>query len=303
MKKLLLIGIIALMTVVVAACGSDEEGGSDRSLIVSGKNWTEQYILTYIIGEYIQENSDYDVQYEEGLGEVAILTPALEDGEIDLYVEYTGTGLEAVLGEVVEEGESADSVYERVKEGYEEEYNVTWLEPLGFENTYTLAFAEDAEFEASTASELVELSQERDMIFGAPHAFYEREGDGYDAMVETYPFEFTETPGLDANLMYDAVRTGEVDLIPAFTTDGRIERFNLQTTEDDQGFFPQYDAVPIVRMDTLEDFPELEDLLNELAGTMDEEVMQDLNARVDIDEERYEDVARDFLIEHDLIEE
>src|SRR5699024_5445249 len=138
----------------------------------------EQYILPYILGGVIEENTDYDVKYEEGLGEVAILTPALDKGEIDLYVEYTGTGLKDVLEEETEPGESPDSVYDRVKKGYDEEFDVKWLEPLGFENAYTLTYAPDSGYEAETISELAEISQKNDMVFGAPHPFYERVGEG-----------------------------------------------------------------------------------------------------------------------------
>ena len=120
--------------------------------------------------------------------------------------------------------------------------------------------------------------------------------------MKTYPFSFADTKSLDPNLMYEAVKNGDVDLIPAFTTDSRIQLFDLATTSDDLGFFPKYDAAPVVRMETLEKFPELESVLNELAGKISEEDMLKMNARVDVDKEKAEDVARDFLIEKGLIE-
>ncbi len=290
---------------ILAACGNESTGGEgdDNEIVIGGKPWTEQFILPQIIGQYLEANSDYDIKYQEGLGEVAILTPAIEKGDIDIYVEYTGTGLKDVLKLESEVGESSEDVFNRVKEGYEEEFEVTWLEPLGFENTYTLAYTEDSGISAETYSDLAELSKSQDMIFGAPHSFYERQGDGYDDLSETYGFEFSSTESLDPNIMYEALKNGDVDVIPAFTTDGRIERFNLQMTEDDKGFFPKYDAAPIVRMETLEQFPDLEELINGLAGMISEEEMIAMNARVDIDGDKAEDVARDFLIEKGLIEE
>lgn len=303
MKKRL-VGLAFVASIALVGCNSDSgNGDSAEPIIVSGKPWTEQFILPQIIGQYIEANTDYTVEYEEGLGEVAILTPALEKGDIDVYVEYTGTGLQSVLGEELEQGESSEKVLERVRKGYEDKYGVTWLEPLGFENTYTLAYTKDKPYNAKTYSDLVEASKNEEMVFGAPHAFYERPGDGYDAMVEVYPFEFAETESLDPNVMYEAVKQGDVDVIPAFTTDGRIERFDLAITEDDLGFFPKYDAAPIVRQETLEQYPELEEALNGLAGKISVEDMQKMNARVDIDGEKAEDVARDFLIEAGLIEE
>src|SRR5690606_23369648 len=128
-----------------------------------------------------------------------------------------------------------------------------------------------------------------------------RKGDGYDDLVKTYSFAFSETKSLDPNLMYEAVKSGDVDVIPAFTTDSRIQLFNLATTEDDLGFFPKYEAAPVVRQETLKKFPDLEKVLAGLAGQITEEDMLAMNARVDLDKEKPEVVAREFLVEKGLI--
>ena len=300
MKKTMA-GILLTASVALAGCGSSG-GDASEPIVISGKQFTEQYLLPQILGQYIEAKTDYEVEYKEGLGEVAILTPAIEKGDIDVYVEYTGTGLQSVLEEGLEKGESSESVLKRVRKGYEEKFDVTWLEPLGFENTYTLAYSKGQPYDAQTYSDLVEASKSEDIVFGAPHAFYERPGDGYDAMLKEYPFEFSETESLDPNVMYEAVKQGDVDVITAFTTDGRIERFDLAITEDDKGFFPKYDAAPLVRKETLETYPELEGVLNELAGKISLEDMQKMNARVDIDGEKPEDVAHDFLIEKGMLD-
>lgn len=302
MKKGLTV-ILASGALILSGCGGTGSGDTSDPIIIGGKPWTEQYILPHILGQYIEANSDYTVEYEDGLGEVSILTPALEQGDIDLYVEYTGTGLKDVLKQESEPGQSSEEVLELVREGYEAELDATWLEPLGFENGYTLAYSKDKGYDAATYSELAEISQSEDMSFGAPHPFYERQGDGYDDMITTYPFEFSATDSFDPAIMYEAVNSGQVDVIPAFTTDSRIGLFDLETTEDDLSFFPKYDAAPVVRLATLEKYPELEDLLNELAGQISEEDMLAMNARVDVDQDQPQDVARDFLVEKGLIEE
>ncbi|WP_174733427.1 glycine betaine ABC transporter substrate-binding protein [Mesobacillus harenae] len=293
MKKLM---IMLLMTFLfISGCSN----GDDEKIVISGKMWTEQYILPHILAEYIKAHTDYEVEVQDGLGEVSILTPAMEKGDIDMYVEYTGTGLEAVLKEKAEPGESADEIFERVKEGYKEEYDIVWLEPLGFENTYTLSFSKDKDLKAETFSDLVPYSQ--NMTFGAPHQFYERE-DGYDAMVEAYGFKFENSESFDPNIMYEAVKDGNVDVIPAFTTDGRIARYNLTALKDDKGFFPPYYAAPIVRQEVLDQFPELKDVVNELAGNISEEEMSEMNAKVDIDKQEPKEVAREFLESKGLID-
>jgi osmoprotectant transport system substrate-binding protein len=295
LKKLLSFALIlTLLLGILSGCNN----ASDDKIVVSGKMWTEQYILTHMIAELLKEKTDLTVEVKEGLGEVSILTPALEKGDIDIYVEYTGTGLEAVLKEKVQPGEAADEILERVRKGYKEKYNVVWLEPLGFENTYTLAYRKGEGIEAKTYSDLSEYASE--LIFGAPHQFYERE-DGYDALAETYGFSFKEKKSYDPNIMYEALKKGDVDIIPAFTTDGRIERYDLGTTKDDKGFFPPYYAVPIVRQEVLDAHPEVEEVLNLLAGQISEEDMTSLNAKVDIDQEDPREVARQFLKEKGLI--
>lgn len=302
MKKSAALILLAAST-ALAGCG-DTSGESELDpIVIGGKPWTEQYILPHILGQYIEANSDYTVEYEDGLGEVAILTPALEKGDIDLYVEYTGTGLKDVLKEQSEPGQSSEEVLERVRAGYEETLGATWLEPLGFENGYTLAYSKESGYDAETYSDLAEISKSEDMTFGAPHPFYERQGDGYDDLVKTYGFEFSATESFDPAIMYEAVQNGDVDVIPAFTTDSRIGLFELETTEDDKSFFPKYDAAPVVRMETLEEYPELEEVLNGLAGEITEEEMLAMNARVDVDQEVASDVAHDFLLEQGLIEE
>jgi osmoprotectant transport system substrate-binding protein len=298
MRKIIVLLLISiLMVVVLSACNNDQKD----KIVISGKMWTEQYILPHILSEYIQEKTDYKVEVKDGLGEVNILTPAIEKGDIDMYVEYTGTGLEGVLKQKAKPGQTPDEVYEQVKKGYKDKFNVVWLKPLGFENTYTLAYTKDKAFKATTFSDIVPIS--KDLTFGAPHTFYERETDGYDSMVEAYGFSFKETESFDPNIMYEAVKNGEIDLIPAFTTDARIVRYDFGTLKDDKAFFPPYYAAPIVRQETLEQFPELEKVLNELAGKITEEEMSEMNAKVDLDKEDAKKVAKDFLIKKGLIKE
>lgn len=298
-KKLL--GTSIIVAVTISGCNSAEE--EKDPLVIGGKPWTEQYILPYILGEYIEANSDYTVKYEDGLGEVAILTPALEKGDIDMYVEYTGTGFKDVLKLQAEPGQTSEEVLQAVREGYEQELGATWLEPLGFENGYTLAYSKESGIDATSYSELAELTRSQDISFGGPHSFYERAGDGYEDLKKAYDFNFSATESFDPSIMYEAVKNGDVNVIPAFTTDSRIDLFELITTKDDLNFFPKYDAVPVVRLETLEEYPDLKDVLNKLGGQISAEEMLAMNAKVDIDKLKPDDVAREFLIQKELIQE
>ncbi|RSK27154.1 glycine/betaine ABC transporter substrate-binding protein [Bacillus sp. HMF5848] len=298
MKKLTAL-LVFILILIVSGCGGDN--AKQEVLTVSGKKWTEQYILPYIIAEYVKANSDYTVEVKEGLGEVAILTEALKEGDIDLYVEYTGTGLLTVLKEPHDPSASADEILERVKKGYKDEFNLVWTAPLGFENTYALAFRDELKenITARTFSDVAPLTNE--LTFGAPPEFFERE-DGYDGLVDTYNFAFKDTTSLDPNIMYQAVKDGQVDIIPAFTTDGRIARFNLATLKDDKQYFPPYYAAPIVRQEALDTFPKLEELLDNLGDQITELEMAEMNAKVDIDGLDPVNVAKQFLQDKGLIQ-
>jgi len=294
------IGYIALPVAALLLFFAFKGEAQDDAIVISGKKWTEQYILPHILEEYIKAKTDYKVRVDEGIGETPILTKAIQKGDIDVYVEYTGTGLLTVLKDKYTPGMDADLIYNKVKNGYDKKYQLEWLKPFGFENTYAMALNPETykKLNIKTVSELV--SHSSDLVLGAPTDFYERE-DGYPALSKTYGLNFKSKESLDANLMYTAVKEGDVQVIPAFTTDGRIPRFHLGVLKDDKKYFPPYYAAPIVRKDTLEKYPKLEKVLNELEGKITNKDMAEMNARVDLDKADPKQVARDFLKKKGLI--
>jgi osmoprotectant transport system permease protein len=294
------IGYIALPVAALLLFFAFKGEAQDDAIVISGKKWTEQYILPHILEEYIKAKTDYKVRVDEGIGETPILTKAIQKGDIDVYVEYTGTGLLTVLKDKYTPGMDADQIYNKVKNGYDKKYQLEWLKPFGFENTYAMALNSETykKLNIKTVSELV--SHSSDLVLGAPTDFYERE-DGYPALSKTYGLNFKSKESLDANLMYTAVKEGDVQVIPAFTTDGRIPRFHLGVLKDDKKYFPPYYAAPIVRKDTLEKYPKLEKVLNELEGKITNKDMAEMNARVDLDKADPKQVARDFLKKKGLI--
>ncbi len=242
-------------------------------------------------------------EHRLNLGGTMICFNALRAGDLDVYVEYTGTGLVNILDrEMIAD---PDEAYQYVREVFEEEYGLIWLDPIGFNNSYTLTMRRgDAEEHGiETISDLADYIDEHNAEFhaGFDAEFIER-SDGYPGLSEHYDFEI---PGrvrqMDPGLMYRAARDGDVDVINAFTTDGRIPAYDLVVLEDDRNFFPPYFAAPLVRRDTLEQNPGLEQVLNMLAGRISDEMMQELNYRVDEDNEPARDVAADFLTGEGLI--
>ncbi|RXT03588.1 glycine/betaine ABC transporter substrate-binding protein [Ammoniphilus sp. CFH 90114] len=303
MKKgfaLLMSGVLSLS---LMACGNDAQvgsAGSNGKVVVSGKNFSEQDILVHVISSLIEEKTDLTVERKPFLGGSQLVHSALLKGDVDIYPEYTGTAWISILKE--ENVSDPEETYNKTKAAYEEQFGLTWLEPLGFNNTYTLSMRADhaEELGIETISDLAKHAP--NLTMGATQEFLERP-DGYKGLQEVYEgLVFQSTKGLDPGLTYGAVKDGAVDVNDAFSTDGRIPAFNLKSLEDDKNFFPPYYAAPVVRMDTLEAHPELRDVLNQLGGKLDETTMAELNAKVDLEGQKARDVAENWLKEQGLMQ-
>lgn len=298
MKKFLPVALGSAL--VLSACGG---GGSDEdTVVVGGKDFTEQIILTHMVAELLEANTDLTIEREDNLGNTEILTQGMMDGDIDLYVEYTGTSYITVLDYEIdpEDPPSAEEVYDTVKAEYDEEYGITWLDEFDFENRYSLVMRAADAADVADMSDLESIAGELTL---AHNANFGERTDGLMPMNERYGYDWGTTTQMDEGLMYDALRNEEVDVIAAFTTDGRIPAYDLEVIADDLNFFPPYYAAPIVMNDTIEAHPEIEELLLELGPLLTEETMAELNAEVDINAELEEVVARNFLVEQGLIEE
>lgn len=303
-KKLSIKKLVAGILIPVVLIGSYTAYSNykeSKTIVISGKTFTEQLILPYILSEFIKSKTDYEVTVKDSLGDDApILTQAIQQGDIDMYVEYTGTGLLLMLKEKYNSSMNADQIYEKVKKGYQEKYQLEWLKPLGFQNTYAITL-NPATYKKLGISKISELSGKSSQLqFGATAPFYERE-DGYTPFTKTYNLKFNSKKILDSNLQYSALKEGEIDIIPAFTTDGRIPRFNLKMLEDDKKFFPPYYAAPVISQKALEEHPDLKGLVDQLGGKISEQEMAEMNAHVDIDKKKPRDVAIQFLKKEGLI--
>lgn len=284
----------------LALAGALTTNAAAEEIVVGGKNFTEQQILASMTTQYL-DALDYDVDQRSGMGS-SVLRQAQENGQVDLYWEYTGTSL--INYNEVDEKLDADETYERVKE-LDAEKGLVWLAPSSANNTYALAMrADDAEERGiQSISDLAETINDGDELTLASNAeFYSRD-DGLRPLQEAYDFEFgrANIKRMDTGLTYPALRDEEVDVSVVFATDGRIPAFDLTVLEDDKGYFPAYALTPVIREETLEAHPDLEEQLNKLSELLDDDTMAELNAEVDVERETIEDVAREFLEEHDLI--
>jgi osmoprotectant transport system substrate-binding protein len=270
-----------------------------QTIVVGGKNFTEQQILTAMTAQLLEANG-YDVDQRGGMGSAAV-RQAMENGQIDVYWEYTGTSLITYNG--IEEKLGPEETYETVKE-LDAEKGIVWLDPSAANNTYALAMrsADAAEKGISTISDLAAAINDDAGITLASNAEWYARPDGFRPLQETYGFEMSrsDVKRMDSGLVYEALRNEDVDVGLVFATDGRIPAFDFTVLEDDMGFFPAYALAPVVRDDVLEANPELGDLLNQLSSKLDDDTMARLNAQVDVERVSIENVAADFLQQQGL---
>ncbi len=267
-------------------------------LRIGSKNFTEQLLLAEIIAQLVEARTGLRVDRYPNLGGTMICHEALVSGALDLYVEYSGTALTAVLN--LEMPESSDDVWAIVTKEYRERFDLEWLEPLGFNNSYTIAVRrDDAQRHGWTT--ISDLARDAPRLRAGFTAEFAERADGYPGLSRKYGFEFAEAHDFDPALMYTALARKQVDAIAAFATDGRIEAYQLQTLMDDASYFPPYQAAPVARREILERWPELRRELADLGGRIDDTTMRRLNAEVDENKRSPASVASEFLRQQGLV--
>ena len=268
--------------------------GCNRSAVVVGsKNFSEQVILGEIVAQLLEDRG-VSVDRRLNLGGSFICHAALESGQMDVYVEYTGTALTAILKQPVLH--DPEEVYRTVVEAYRERYGLAWGAPLGFNNTYAMAMRSD-HASRLRIRRISDLAAHVDSIrTGFGHEFLERR-DGYVQLTEAYGLDFAIRPrGMELGLIYEALAQDMVDLIAGNSTDGLIEKLGLTVLEDDRGFFPPYYAAPVYRPETASAQPALAEVIELLGGAIDEPAMRTLNRMVDVERRPAFEVAREFLL-------
>lgn len=292
-----IVAVFVLSFLLVSAGLAGSAFAEHPTIRIGSKSFTEQWIVGELLAQLLEANG-YKVDRKLGLGGTKVVHEALVNNQIDLYAEYTGTGLVTILREPVMTDPQA--VYDKVKRLYQKRWNLVWLQPIGFNNTYALSMRRDAaeRLRVTTISDLARVAAH--LVLGATHEFLNRD-DGYPGLKRVYGLEFKRTVSLDPGLMYQAVAHGQVDVISAFATDGRIRAFQLVNLDDDKQFFPPYFIAPVIRGDLLAKHPKIGNVLNRLAGRIDNATMQALNYEVDGKGREPRDVAAAFLRKTGLI--
>jgi len=281
--------LLCLLMIVASLSSCSQR---DR-IVVGSKNFTEQVILGEMLAQQIERKTHLPVDRKLNLGGTIVCHEAMTAGQMDTYVEYTGTGLTAILKEPPVK--DANVAYQTVKDAYKSRFGIEWTEPLGFNNTFAIIVRKsDAEqFGLKTISDAAPRTS--NWIAGFGYEFIERE-DGYPGLVKTYNLRFPSEPRvMDLGLTYKAVAGHQVDLIAGNSTDGLIGALGLVVLEDDKHYFPPYDAVPLVRETVITKHPEIREALQALGGKVSEEQMRLMNYAVDGEHKDVKQVVKEFL--------
>ena len=282
-----------ILSMIFSGCARREE----NVIVVGAADYTEQFILGYVIQFLIDEHTDLNTRLVSNLSNTVLFT-AFTTGSIDVYIEYTGTIYGSFFGYT--EIRTPDEIFEITRDGMRDRHNVRMLEKIGFNNTYALAVRPDTaeQFNLRTISDLARASPE--LTLGATIEFVNRE-DGLLGVQRVYGTNFRNVIPLQGALRYTALMNDEIQVISAFSTDGMLLRHELVVLEDDLVFFPPYHAVVMIREEIAERHPELVEVMKLLTSTLDDYSMRDLNYRVDVLHESPASVARSFLRNAGLI--
>ncbi len=298
--------IIALLVSLALLSGCTLPGLGTRvkndGIIVAGGNTTERQILSEVVSQMIDHYlTEGKPTLINNLGSSMLIIQAMERQDANISgTMYTGTSLTGELE--MEATTDSEEAMKKVVKGYSEKYDMVWFPSYGFENTYAFMtsrkYAEEHGIEK--ISDLEKLSNE--LRVGIDTGWLDRQGDGYDQFQEVYGFSFDTIMPMEIGLVYDAINSDSMDLALGYSTDGRIDAYDLVIIEDDLNLFPPYDASPVVTKDLIRKYPDLEKIILKLEGEIPSEVMQKLNRKADEEKIEPNIVARDFLRENNYFE-
>ncbi|MBS7197523.1 MAG: glycine/betaine ABC transporter substrate-binding protein [Bacteroidales bacterium] len=289
-------GLLALFIGLVFLSGCESK---KDTIHIATKPMSEQFILGEMLALLIEENSDLHVKITKGVGGgTSNIHPAMIKGDFDLYPEYTGTGWLVILKK--DTLLPPDQLFSELQKEYSREYGLKWVAPYGFNNAYSLAISNEMakKYNLKTFSDLALYPDL--FTFGAEYDFYEI-NDGYADLCAYYNLKFKKNLDMDIGLKYEAMRSGKIDVINIFTTDGQLSHANLTILKDDKHFFPSYYCATIVREETLKEHPELERILEKMNGILTDQEMADMNYKVDVEHRTEREVAVEFLKKKGLL--
>lgn len=304
-KKIKILTLILIISILLTSCSLPglKVSSNKNNIIIASGNTTERQILSEMVSQMIEHyTSETKPELINNLGSTMLVVQALKREDANISgANYTGTSLTGELE--LEPTTNRDEALENVIKGYNDKFNMVWFPSYGFENTYAFMMSKEKaeKLNIKKVSDLEEYKD--DFKIGIDTAWYDREQDGYEAFINTYGFEFENIMPMEIGLVYGAINNESMDVALGYSTDGRIDAYDLIILEDDLNLFPPYDASPVVTKKILKKHPEIETVLLKLEGEISSNTMQKLN-RIS-DEEKIEPivVAKRFLVENNYFED
>lgn len=287
--------VLSALFIVFASCTKRQ-----NTIRIATKPMTEQFILGEMLSLIIEDNTSYAVKITKGVGGgTSNIHPALMKGEFDLYPEYTGTGWLVVLKKDSFPS-SSEALYSELQKEYLQQYKLKWIAPYGFNNAYSLAVSSDNASKYNL-KEFSDLTRYPDVFtLGAEYDFFEIP-KGYKELCDRYNLRFKKTMDMDIGLKYEAIKSGKIDVMNIFTTDGQLSGSGLVPLKDDKHFFPTYYCATVVREDVLDSHPGLENALKKMENIITDSEMSNMNYQVEIKGRPERDVAREFLEKKNIL--
>lgn len=290
-----MLSVVAVLMIIFPLLNFKEK----EEIVIAGKLGAEPEILINMYKLLIENETDLKVQLKPGLGKTSFVFNALKSGSIDIYPEFTGTAISEFLKEEAINNNQED-VYNQAKEGMMKKFGMVMLSPMKYNNTYALAVSKQmAEaYHLKTISDIKPIQET--IKAGFTLEFNDRE-DGYLGIQKRYGIILSNITTMEPKLRYQAIESGNIDVLDAYSTDSEVRQYHLKVLGDDQQLFPPYQGAPLLRKETLEKYPEVETALNKLANQITDDEMREMNYQVNVEGQNIEDVAREYLIKAELL--
>ena len=298
-KLLLVFGLMALL--VIAGCGSKSNAnGGEKFTAASAKN-TDSKINVQILKLLVEDQTDHTVEIVEDLPASAQIFAGIDRKEFDFANLFSGEVYNNYFDDVEYSTDPAKTL-KQAQNLFGEEHDVKWYDSVGFINNYSIAVNRDFA-EENNIENLTDLGEYADKLtLGTDNAWIERDNDGYSGFQEAYGYKFKDARGMDVALMYKGIASGDLDVVTAYTVDPQLKEYDLKVLEDDEQFFPPYEASLVARNKVIEEFQEIDKILESIVGTISTEAMTDLIYEIDIEHRSIKEVAEEFLKENGMLD-
>lgn len=298
-KSIVALGLV--LTLLSGCSLPGLSGPAEKTVTIGTLGTAESAVMGNMVRLMIDHYTDLQTEMITNMGSSTVQHKAMMAGEVDITAtRYTGTDLVGALG--MEPVKDPDKALKIVKREFAEQFNQTWFDSYGFANSYAFTVTSELaeKHDLKTVSDLESIAS--DLRLGVDSAWIRRPAVGYDSFIKTYGFEFGRVFPMNIGLVYKAVESGEMDVVLAYTTDGRLEAFDLVTLKDNKHLFPPYDCSPVIRNEVLKKHPELSDIMQKLAGKVSTEKMREMNYQANVKLKEPRLVAKEFLEENNYFE-